>query len=422
MKTLYFDCYAGISGDMLLGALCGLGMPWSVLTQMAERLGMSPECLSLAQVNKAGLAAWQVRVQPPPATQHRHLADIAKILHAAELSATVRTRALAIFQRLATAEAKVHGVSVEQVHFHEVGAWDAIMDIVGACAGFEFLGIEQFICSPLHTGTGFVKMAHGTFPVPPPAVAELLHGVPMYATERRGELVTPTGAAIVREVCQTYGPMPKLRVAAVGYGAGTRDYPDFPNALRLWLGETETTSLRSKQTASASDSDDSDSELETLVLLETNLDDATPELCGYVLEQALAAGALDCYLTSVQMKKNRPGVLVSVLCRTAQADALSNWLLRETGTLGVRQQTVLRRTATRESVTVDTIWGPVDVKVGRAADGVLNGKPEYEQCRRYALAAQVPLREVTAAAWYAWRQQNATPEGKSKKAQGTRQQ
>jgi uncharacterized protein (TIGR00299 family) protein len=384
MKTLYFDCFAGASGDMMLGALVAVGVEERALREQLSLLGVNGYEIEFVPVNRSGLSATHARVRVPPEHRHRHLGDILKIIYDSRLSETVKNRAARIFSLLAESEARVHNEPIEKIHFHEVGALDAIIDVVGASIGFELLGVERFLCSPLHVGSGTVKMAHGLFPVPPPAVVELLTGVPVYATEIPGELVTPTGAAIIKTVCEAYGPLPQMRIERTGYGAGTREYAGFPNALRLMLGETE-------QSAAASTD-------ERLLVIETNIDDMSPQLFGYVMERALAGGALDCYLTPVQMKKNRPGVLLSILCRPQERERLTALLFAETTTIGIRSYEVQRRALERELVRAETAFGPIDVKVARMNGQVLNLMPEYEQCREAALRAGVALRVVEDAA------------------------
>jgi hypothetical protein len=383
MKTLYFDCFAGASGDMILGALVGLGVDPAVLRGQLSQLGVGGYEIGFETVNRSGLSATRARVQTIEEHHHRHLGDILKIIDASSLSDKVRERAARIFERLAEAEARVHNEAIEKIHFHEVGALDAIIDVVGAAVGFEVLGVERFCCSPLHVGSGTVRMAHGVFPVPPPAVAELLAGVPIYATEVAGELVTPTGAAIIRATCEEFGPLPLMKIERTAYGAGSREYEDFPNALRLMLGEDETRAgMRT----------------ERLLVIETNIDDMSPQLFGHVMERALEKGALDCYLTPVQMKKNRPGVLLSLLCRPADSEALTALLFEETTTIGVRSYEVERRALERETVRVKTPFGAIDVKVARLNGRIVNRMPEYEQCRAAAQASGVALRVVEAAA------------------------
>jgi uncharacterized protein (TIGR00299 family) protein len=383
MKTLYFDCFAGASGDMILGALVGVGVDPRALREQLSLLDVSGYEIEFATVNRSGLSATHARVHTAHEHAHRHLGDILKIIYASRLDEKVKERAARIFSRLAEAEARVHNEPIEKIHFHEVGALDAIVDVVGACIGFELLGVERFLASPLHVGSGTVKMAHGVFPVPPPAVAELLAGVPIYSTAISGELVTPTGAAIIKMVCEGYGPLPQMRVERTGYGAGTREYADFPNALRLMLGDDES------QAGLTS---------ERLLVIETTIDDMSPQLFGYVMEQAFSGGALDCYLTPVQMKKNRPGVLLTILCRPPEREALTELLFQETTTLGVRCYEVERRALERETVRAETPYGPIDVKVARLNGRIVNEMPEYEQCRAAAQANGVALRVVEAAA------------------------
>ena len=383
MRTLYFDCFAGISGDMTLGALVGAGADADALLAQLNGLGVGGFSVSFDHTDRSGISAVHAKVLVEHDTRHhRHLSHILRIIEGAQLSEGVKARAEAIFRRLAEAEARVHNVPVEKIHFHEVGALDAIVDVIGACVGFELLGVERFVSSPLHVGSGTVDMEHGRFPVPPPAVAELLRGAPIYSTEVAGELVTPTGAAIISTVCSEFGPLPRMSVEAVGYGAGTRNYEKFPNVLRVLIGDA----------AGEGKAD------EKLLMIETNIDDATPQVVGHLMEMAFARGALDCFFTPAQMKKNRPGVLVSMLCRPADREALMELLFRETTTIGARYYEVERRALERELVSVETEYGAIRVKVARAGGGVLGGTPEYEDCRAAAEKHNVPLRAVEGAA------------------------
>ena len=388
MKTLYFDCFAGASGDMILGALVAAGADADQLRGQLRLLDVSNFDVSFAVVDRSGISSTRAIVETEDEKHHRHLGTILQIIERSRLSDSVKSRAARVFTRLAEAEARVHNTSVEAVHFHEVGAMDAIIDVVGACVGFELLGVERFVSSPLHVGSGTVEMAHGRFPVPPPAVVELLRGAPTYATDIRGELVTPTGAAIISTVCDDYGPLPPMRVTASGYGAGGRTYERFPNALRILIGDAE-----------------ADAQSEKLLMIETNLDDASPQIVGHVLERAFARGALDCYLTPVQMKKNRPGVLVSILCRPAERETFYALLFDETTTLGVRCYEVERRALAREFVSVETEFGPVNVKIAKRDGRVVNLTPEYDDCREAAVRAGVALRIVDSAARAAYSRQ-----------------
>jgi uncharacterized protein (TIGR00299 family) protein len=382
MKTLYFDCFAGASGDMILGAMIAAGVDPDFLRAQLSTLPVTGFDVNFETVNRSGLSATYARVETAHEHKHRHLSDIKQIIEGSRLSDSVKQRALKIFTRLAEAEARVHNEPVDHVHFHEVGALDAIVDVVGAAICFDALEIDRFICSPLHVGSGMVKMAHGQFPIPPPAVAELLKGVPFYASEIKGELLTPTGAAIITAVCSEYGPIPQMTTDVTGYGAGTREYQDFPNVLRVLIGETES--------AGATD--------ERLWMLETNLDDASPQILGYVMDRVLESGALDCFFTPVQMKKNRPGVLLSVLCGREEKEAVMKLLFMETTTLGVRSYEVSRRALERSVVQVETQYGPIDVKVAHLDGRVVNEMPEFEQCREAATKANVPLKVVEEAA------------------------
>ena len=382
IKTLYFDCFAGASGDMILGAMVAAGVDQNYLREQLSRLAVSGFTINFETVNRSGLSATFARVEMAHEHKHRHLSDIKQIIETSVLSAAVKQRAVQIFTRLAEAEARVHNEPIEQVHFHEVGAVDAIVDVVGAAICFDALQIDRFICSPIHVGSGTVKMAHGQFPVPPPAVTELLKGVPFYATEIKGELLTPTGAAIITTVCSEYGPIPRMTTETNGYGAGTREYQDFPNVLRVLIGQTEDTGARD----------------ERLWMLETNLDDASPQIVGHVMDRVLESGALDCFFTPVQMKKNRPGVLLSVLCGAAEKEVVMKLLFTETTTLGVRSYEVTRRALERSVVRVETPYGPIDVKVAHLDGRVVNEMPEFEQCRQAAAQANVPLKVVEEAA------------------------
>src|ERR1700752_294284 len=382
MKTLYFDCFAGASGDMILGAMVAAGVDPNYLRTQLSTLPMDGFGINFETVNRSGLSATYARVETAHEHKHRHLSDIRQIIEDSGLSAAIKQRAIQIFTRLAQAEARVHNEPIDHIHFHEVGALDAIVDVVGAAICFDALKIERFLCSPLHVGSGMVKMAHGQFPIPPPAVAELLSGVPFYATDIKGELLTPTGAAIITTVCSEYGPIPQMTTEATGYGAGTREYENFPNVLRVRLGEIEVSGANDEQ----------------LWMLETNLDDASPQILGHVMDRVLELGALDCFFTPVQMKKNRPGVLLSVLCGREEKEAVMKLLFMEKTTLGVRSYEVSRRALERSVVRVETQYGPIDVKVANLDGRVVNEMPEFEQCREAATRANVPLKVVEEAA------------------------
>jgi pyridinium-3,5-bisthiocarboxylic acid mononucleotide nickel chelatase len=382
MRTIYFDCFAGASGDMILGALVDAGVNPEQLQQQVRLLAVNGYSVEFEKVDRSGISATYARVRTAREHTHRHLSDILQIIYGSSLSGSVKERAARIFSRLAEAEARVHNEPIEKVHFHEVGALDAIIDVVGAAIGFELLGAERFVCSPLHVGSGTVEMDHGRFPVPPPAVAELLKGAQFYSSDIQGELLTPTGAAILSTVCDSFGPVPKMKLEQTGYGAGTRHYEKFPNVLRILVGDDEATV--------AAD--------ERLLMIETNMDDISPQILGHVMDRALTLGALDCYFTAIQMKKNRPGVLLSVLCKTEDRERFMQMLFAETTTLGVRSYEVERRALKRSVVRVETRYGPIDVKVAQLNGHIIKDMPEFEQCREAALKAGVPLREVEDAA------------------------
>jgi pyridinium-3,5-bisthiocarboxylic acid mononucleotide nickel chelatase len=377
MRTLYFDSFAGASGDMILGAMVDAGVDQNALAEQLSLLNVAGFELRFEKVKRAGLSATHAVVTIQPEHAHRHLSDILKIVNNASLKAAVKERASKIFTRLAQAEARVHNEPIEDVHFHEVGALDAIVDVVGAAICFDLLGIDEFICSPLHVGSGLVEMAHGRFPVPPPAVAELLKGVPFYSTDIKGELLTPTGAAIITTISKHYGSVPAIEVAQIGYGAGTREYESFPNVLRVLVGTTESELVS-----------------ERLLMIETNIDDVSPQIVGHVMDRAFELGALDCYFTAVQMKKNRPGVLLSVLCDVGTKDSIMQLLFRETTTLGVRSYEVDRRALARSIVRVETQYGLIDVKVAQLNGQIVNEMPEFDQCRSAATKAGVPVKVV----------------------------
>ncbi|MBA2379287.1 MAG: nickel pincer cofactor biosynthesis protein LarC [Blastocatellia bacterium] len=385
MRTLYFDCFAGASGDMILGALIDLGLDQDDFLRQLRSLNVPDDCISFDRVDRSGISAAKVNVIVPEETKHRHLHHIEEIINSSDLSGTVKSRAIKIFTNLAAAEAKVHGIEVKNVHFHEVGALDAITDIVGACVGFEMLGIEQFACSKIHVGSGFVEMEHGRFPVPPPAVAELLRNVPIYTTDIEGELITPTGAAIIATLCSSYGGIPEMKVEQMGYGAGTRQYDRFPNVIRLMVGQSEEVRKSGGST-------------EELILLETNIDDQSPQVTGFAMEQAFELGALDCWLTPIHMKKSRPGVVFSVLCTPSVKERLMEMLYTETTTLGIRRTLIKRHSLERRSEGVQTDYGTICVKFAMMHDKIVNVMPEFEEVRKAALEHGVSFETVNAAA------------------------
>ncbi len=386
MKTLYFDCFAGASGDMILGALVAAGVEPEALLEHLQSLHVPGWKIDFETVDRSGISSTYAHVQTAHEHAHRHLGDVLKIIYGSGLNDRVKDRAARIFSRLAEAESRVHNQPIEKIHFHEVGAIDAIIDVCGAAVGFDLLAIEDFVSSPLRVGFGMAQMAHGRFPIPPPAVAELLKGKPIYAGDIEGEFVTPTGAAIIATVCDRFENIPAMKIQAGGYGAGTRNPKGFPNALRVFIGELD----------APGDSD------ETLLMIETNIDDMSPQLFGHVMDRAFELGALDCYLTNTQMKKNRPGILVSILCRPNDREKFLKLLFAETTTIGARSYEVQRRALARETIRVQTQFGPIDVKVAKGNNGAVNAMPEFEQCRAAAAAADVPLVKVQDAARQAY--------------------
>jgi pyridinium-3,5-bisthiocarboxylic acid mononucleotide nickel chelatase len=380
MKLAYLDCFSGISGDMTLGALVDAGCDLELLRSGLAGLQMPGWTISAEKVWKNGMAATFVRVTTEDQSKHRSLSAILVIIGKSQLSEQVKKNAAAIFRKLGEAEAAVHDVPLEKIHFHEVGAVDAIVDIVGACIGFEALGIEKFACSALNVGGGTAKMAHGVLPVPAPATAKLLQGKPTYSNGVLKELVTPTGAAIVATLCDTFGPQPPMSVSAIGYGAGSIDLEGQPNVVRIMIGES------AEKVVAGFD--------EEIAVIEANLDDMNPQIYGYFLEKALAAGALDVYTTPVQMKKNRPGTLLTLLCKPADTNALMSLVFAETTTLGARTYRAQRRTLPRETVNVHTQYGDVQIKLSRVNGSIRHVAPEYEDCRKLAAEKNVPLQQV----------------------------
>jgi len=430
LKLAYFDPFSGASGDMILGALVDAGLPLAALRRELAKLTLEGYSLSARKTERRGIAGTKVNVrlqekpdeheheqehtptppegsnafgrvplrasaptlpkvlEPSGGREHhrRHLSDILKIIGRSDLPKGDKEKASAVFQRLAEAEARVHRCSPEEIHFHEVGAVDAIVDIVGAVVGLRLLGIERVVCGSLRTGTGTVECAHGRLPVPAPATAQLLKGFPSVATDIEGELTTPTGAALLTTLADSFGAMPPMTVSAVGYGAGTADREALPNLLRVFLGEA----------ASAEEADE-------VVVLEANLDDLSPQVLGYLMERLLEAGALDAFLTPIYMKKNRPGVLVSVIAEPATVPCIEELLFAETTTFGLRRTTATRRKLAREWVEVETQYGKIRVKLGRLGKKLVQAAPEYEDCRRAAAKAKAPLRKVQEAALAAFR-------------------
>jgi pyridinium-3,5-bisthiocarboxylic acid mononucleotide nickel chelatase len=417
MKIAYLDCFSGISGDMFLGALIDIGLSPVLFEEAVRTLNVGAR-VELSRVNRSGISATKVSVIDPASTQagtdtadrrtahshshlhphhddashpghtpskHEHthgrgLTDIRAIIAGTALSSSVKKTSLEIFERLGQAESKIHNVPVDRIHFHEVGAVDALVDIVCAAVGAEALGVDEFVCSPLNVGGGTVECAHGTFPVPAPATVELLNGVPAYSSGIQSELVTPTGAAIVKTLAKRFGRFPEMIIEKTGYGAGTRDFVAHPNVLRIVVGEQHNEVAQTTP--------------KIISILEANLDDLNPQVVGYVIEKLLESGALDVFATPIQMKKNRPGTLMTVLAKTADADKLAKIIFSETSTLGVRRREEQRQVLAREWQTVQTRFGGIRIKLGKFNGTITSFAPEYEDCRRAAVEHRVPLKLV----------------------------
>jgi uncharacterized protein (TIGR00299 family) protein len=447
MRIAYLECFSGISGDMFLGALLDAGVPPELLTRTVAALGVDAR-LEISRVDRSGISAtkldviaagekelpreefWEKEPKAEHSHQHEHgghrhshshdhqhshehghshiqgdshshdhehshphehasghdhshrgLKEIRQIIHAAAISQSAKDRAIRIFEALGAAEAKVHNSDVEKIHFHEVGAIDAIVDIVCASVGAEALGVDEWVCSPLNVGGGTVVCAHGTFPIPAPATLELLKNAPVYSGEIQKELVTPTGAAIISVLASRFTQFPTMKTEKIGYGAGSRNFKSFPNVLRLTVGETITTQ-------------ESPFPVEEITVLEANIDDMSPQVFGYVMEQALSSGALDAFGTPVQMKKSRPGMLLTMLCRTEDSQRLTKLILAETTTLGVRIRRETRAALARRHMSVTTKWGEVRMKLANLNGSISNYAPEYEDCSRIAKEQKVPLKTV----------------------------
>ena len=418
MKTLYLDIFSGISGDMFVSALIDLGADADKLERELKKLKLDGYHLHIARKQKSGIAGMKFDVHLEEVRRHGHehhhehdphhasrithqehhhdenrtFAEIKKLIAKSKLSAWVKKKSVAVFQRIAEAEGKIHGMPPDKVHFHEVGAVDSIMDIVGACIALELLGKPRVLAAPVVEGTGWVDCAHGRFPVPAPATLAILgaRGVGVTQCDEPHELVTPTGAALLAEFAENFGPMQNLVAEKTGFGLGSRENKTRPNVLRAVLGKLST--LNPQPSTSL------DWETDTIAVLETNLDDVSGEILGHFVETALTAGALDIFYTPVQMKKNRPGVLLTVLCAETNADRFSELILRETSAFGVRHTIAERRKLRREFTRVKTPFGDVAVKIGRLNGKVVQAAPEFESCRKMAARAKVPLKRIYEAA------------------------
>ena len=415
MKTLYLDIFSGISGDMFIGALIDLGVDARRLERELKKLKLGGYHLHVARKQTSGIAGVKFDVHLTDAHEHHHghhpdhshdhhhghdrhhhdenrtFAEIKKLVAKSKLSAWVKKKSVAVFQRIAEAEGKIHGLPPEKVHFHEVGAVDSIVDIAGACIALEMLGKPRVLAAPVIEGTGWVDCAHGRFPVPAPATLAILgaRAIGVTQCDEPHELVTPTGAAVLAEFVENFGLMQNLVAEKIGFGLGTRDNQTRPNVLRVTLGES-----RVEGRGSRAKSEERDWETDRVAVLETNLDDVSGEILGHFVETALTAGALDVFHTPIQMKKNRPGVLLTILCAETDADKFSEMILRETSAFGVRRTTAERRKLRREFTKIKTSYGDVTVKIGRLDGKVVQAAPEFESCKKLAVRAKIPLKRI----------------------------
>ncbi len=385
MKIAYLDCASGISGDMTLGALVDAGVDLAAINDGVQSLGLAGVRIVAAEVKKHGFRATQITVEHEPEHAHRHLHHICDMIDAGRLTERQKDLAKRIFTKLGEAEAKVHGTTIRKVHFHEVGAVDSIADIVGAAIGWDLLGVDRIVCSPVPTGQGRINIAHGLCSIPAPATGELLKGIPLLDSSVQSELTTPTGAAIVATLVDEFGGMPAMTIEAIGYGAGQRELAEQPNVLRLFVGTRE-----------------GEFSADLVWVVETNIDDLPGEVIGHTITKLWEAGALDVYTTAIQMKKNRPGVILSVICSAALIPKVEKILFRETSTLGVRRWPVSRHKLDRAAHSVTTDWGPIEGKLGFITGQSPSFSPEYESCRRVAEQHNVPLKQVYEAAQQAF--------------------
>lgn len=390
---LYLDCFSGISGDMFLGALCDLGLDFESFKEELAKLPCSDEFqVSLSRVKRQGIDAAKFEVKVIEKKHHhhshhgRHFTEIRQLIEDSGLKESVRNRAISIFQRIGEAEAKIHGVNLEKIHFHEVGAIDSIVDIVGACIALDLLKIQQISVSRLCEGQGFVQCEHGKFPVPTPATLEILKGIPFELANETHELITPTGAALLAEFASSFGVDAHVKIEKIGYGAGTRDLGSRPNVLRAML------------------TSNSEKNWETIDVLETNLDDISPEIVASVKERLLVNGALDVFSLSVSMKKGRLGILLTVLSQPEKSESLIDIILTETSAFGVRKTTATRKILRREWITLKTEWGDIQVKLGYLGDKLVQCSPEYESCKQIADRAGKPVKEIYFLARHLWSQ------------------
>ncbi len=398
MKTLYFDCFAGAAGDMILGALIDAGVPFDAVREALGSLAVDGATVSVERVLKCGVSSLKFRVTESPREpgagsresetnthRHYHLKHIYAAIEKAALPPAAKARATTMFQRLAEAEAAIHHSTLEKVHLHEVGALDSIIDIVGTAFAMDYLAPERVVVSPVNVGGGMVRTAHGVFPVPAPATVRLLGNLPTYSSGMAFELLTPTGALLLSEYAHAFGPLPAMRVTSVGYGAGDRDLPETPNVVRAFVGESDAVAPAMR-----------------VAVLACEIDDMNPQIFGVLMDQLYAAGALEVFYQPVQMKKNRPGTLLTVVCAPGMRDALADLVFRETTTIGIRYEEMSRLCLDREMVPVETAYGVVRFKVARKGDVVLNAQPEFDDLSRLAAAQGIPIKMVQSAAQKAW--------------------
>ena len=396
MRILYFDCFAGAAGDMILGALLDAGLPFDELKHALGSLAVEGWDVSVDRVIKKGLSATKFRVHPLSLAHHGHhsLQEIETAIGRSALTVAGKARAMAMFHRLASAEAAIHGTSLDQVHLHEVGAVDSIIDIVGVVFGLEWFKADRIVVSPLNVGGGMVRSAHGIFPVPAPATVALLKDAPIYSSGIQSELLTPTGALILSEYASSYGPVPAMRVQQVGYGAGDRELAETPNVVRVLVGESVDDRRDALLGAPAS--------AMRIVVLECEIDDMNPQIFGPLMDTLYAAGALEVFYSAVQMKKNRPGTLMTIVARPDHREQLTAIVFRESTTIGVRYQEMSRDCLDREMVTVDTAVGSVRFKVARQKGQVVNAQPEFDDLAKRAAERGIPIKDVQALAIQAW--------------------
>lgn len=377
MKIAFFDCFSGVSGDMILGALVDAGLDIAELETELGKLGISGYRIKAEKTARKGIAGTRVSVEVTDRTTERRLKDIIEVIDRSGLDDGVKDLSKQTFTEMARVEATIHGKSIDDIHLHEVGSLDAIVDVVGSFAGLHKLGVEAAYCSRIHVGTGFLECRHGTLPVPAPATLAILKGIPIYSTGIEAELATPTGTCIMKTLCKGFGVMPEMKVAEVGYGAGSREL-EIPNLLRVYVGET---------TGRGYEKDEA-------ILIETNIDDMKPELLAYASEALLEQGALDVFTTPISMKKNRPGTILSVLATRDKLDEVLSTIFAETTTLGVRIHSLERQKLSTEIISVATRFGEITVKIGRAGGQVKNIAPEYESCKSIATEQGIPLKDV----------------------------